>query len=399
MPNKKNQICQVVASINENVGGPAHSVTNLATKLLENSINSHLFTLDYYWHGSQVINGDFQLHSPKATYIAKYFRGWQPTAGKKLQQLAQTKLDLIHNHGLWMFPNVYARQAAVKNKLPLVISPRGMLESWSLKYSWYKKKLAWLLYEKQNLDNATLFHATSRAEMESIRNLGYQQPIALIPNGVNLPDLSNKIAPERLIKLFPNLADKKWLLFLSRIHPKKGLDNLLYIWQNIVSKFPDWHLIIAGSDSIGYQAQLKSLVSQLQLEPLVTFTGMLTGEIKESALSHADLFILPSHSENFGIAIAESLSYGVPVITTKETPWQDLLTYDCGWWVEDNQLALKTALIEAMKLSDSQRQAMGNKGRTMVQDKYSWDYVGKQMAEVYSWILSGGTTPTCVHLH
>ena len=139
---KKKRICQVVASINENIGGPAHSVTNLATQLLNNNLNSHLFTLDYYWHGSQVINGNFQLHSPQATYIAKYFRGWQPKAAKKLQELAKNQLDLIHNHGLWMFPNVYARHAAVKNKLPLVISPRGMLESWSLKYSWYKKKIS-----------------------------------------------------------------------------------------------------------------------------------------------------------------------------------------------------------------------------------------------------------------
>ena len=398
MLEEKIQVCQIVASINENTGGPAHSVTNLATQLTRNSIDSHLFTLDYYWHGLQVINGDFQLHSPQASYIAKYCRGWQPKAKKQLQQLAQTKLNLIHNHGLWMFPNLYARQAAVKNKLPLVISPRGMLESWSLKYSWHKKKLAWLLYEKQNLERATLFHATSIAEMESIRKLGYQQPIALIPNGVNLPDLSNKVNKQTLIEQFPNLAGKKWLLFLSRIHPKKGLDNLLYIWSSIVEQFPDWHLVIAGSDFTGYQEQLESLVSQLQLEPKVTFTRMLSGQIKESAMGNADLFILPSHSENFGIAIAESLSYGVPVITTKETPWQDLLTNDCGWWVEDDRLALKTALIEAMKLPCDRRQEMGEKGKALVKDKYSWDYIGKQMSEVYHWILSSGNIPTCVHL-
>ena len=253
------------------------------------------------------------------------------------------------------------------------------------------------MYEKQNLNSATLFHATSIAEMKSIRNLGYHQPIALIPNGVNLPDLSNHIDKEILTKQFPNLAGKKWLLFLSRIHPKKGLDNLLNIWQNIVNKFPDWHLIIAGSDFIGYQTKLENLVTQLNLEAKVTFAGMLSGEKKTCALSNADLFILPSHSENFGIAIAESLSYGVPVVTTKGTPWQDLITHDCGWWVEDNKEALKNALIKAMKLSNTQRQVMGKKGRILVEKQYSWCFVGKKMAEVYQWILSGGTTPNCVH--
>ena len=234
--------------------------------------------------------------------------------------------------------------------------------------------------------------------MQSIRNLGYHQPIALIPNGVNLPKLYRHIDQEILTKEFPDLLGKKWLLFLSRIHPKKGLDSLLYIWQSIIEQFPDWHLIIAGSDFIGYQKHLENLVIKLQLNSKVTFTGMLLGETKACALSNSDLFILPSHSENFGIAIAESLSYGVPVITTKETPWQDLITHDCGWWVEDNQEALKTTLIEAMKLSNNQRQAMGKKGRFLVEEKYSWDFVGKQMAEVYRWLLSDGKTPNCVHL-
>lgn len=390
------RICQVVASINENIGGPAYSVTNLAKALSRNHICSHLFTLDYQLHGQQLPVDDVKLHSQIARKLAVYVRGLQPSASHYLTKLASTELDLIHNHGLWMFPNLYARQAAVRNNIPLVISPRGMVESWSLNNSWYKKWPAWFLYEKQNLNSATAFHATSVEEANSIRKLGYKQPVALIPNGVSIPTINEQANRQILSEKFPELAEKKWLLFLSRIHPKKGLDNLLYVWQSLANYFPEWHLIIAGADLIGYQAELEVLVESLKLKQQVTFTGMLSGQLKYSALTNADLFVLPTHSENFGIAIAESLAYGVPVITTKGTPWQELETYSCGWWIEDNQPSLAIALTKAMKMSSQERQQMGDRGRNLVQAKYSWNSIAKQMADFYNWILNGGEPPICV---
>jgi len=389
-------ICQVVASINENVGGPAYSVANLAQALSQQNIYSHLFTLDYQHHGKQTSIEDVILHSYPATGIAKYLRGFQPNASLALQELAATKLDLIHNHGLWMFPNLYARQAALRNHLPLVISPRGMLEPWSLKNSRLKKLPAWFLYEQQNLKSATAFHATSHEEAQSIRKLNFRQPIAIIPNGVNLPNLSSQHSREVLVKLFPELTEKKWLLFLSRIHPKKGLDNLIFVWKTLCNKFPDWHLVIAGSDLIGYQAKLELMTAELGLKQNITFTGMLSGQHKASALSNADLFVLPTHSENFGIVIAESLAYKVPVVTTKETPWQDLERYRCGWWIEDTKQALTDALVEGMEMLPQDRKVMGLRGRDLVETKYAWGASAKHMAGVYQWILGGGATPSCV---
>lgn len=392
------QVCQVVASINKDVGGPAYSVTNLAQGLTRHQINSHLFTLDYYWHGKQVNVQNAKLHSLPASQTARYFRGWEPQAFNYLDQLATTQIDLIHNHGLWMFPNFYARRVATKHKLPLVISPRGMLESWSLKHSRSKKYLAWLLYEKQNLTKATVFHATSISEMESIRKLGYRQPIALIPNGVNLPQYWHQPSKDALTSLFPELADKKWLLFLSRIHPKKGLENLLLTWQNLALKFPDWHLIIAGSDLIGYQTKLKELTKKLNLNTRVTFTGMLSGETKASALSNSELFVLPTYSENFGIAIAESLAHGVPVITTINAPWQDLIKYNCGWWIDNNIRDLEMTLIKALTLSKIERKLMGENGKKLVERDYSWYSISEQMSQVYYWILQQRELPACIYL-
>lgn len=396
---KQIHICQVVASINENTGGSANAIAYLAQALSQQNICSHLFTLDYQEHGKQTSITDVILHSYPATKLAKYVRGFQPNVSLALQKLALTELHLIHNHGLWMFPNLYARQAAMSNDLPLVISPIGMLEAWSLKNSWFKKLPAWFLYENQNLKSATAFHATSYEEAQSIRKVNLRQPIATIPNGVHLPNLSNKPNREVLVNIFPELADKKWLVFLSRIHPKKGLDNLLLVWKTLANQFPDWHLIIAGPDLIGYQAELEQMTAELGLGQKTTFTGMLSGQYKASALSNADLFVLPTHSENFGIAIAESLSYGVPVVTTKGAPWQDLEHYGCGWWIDDTQQALADALVEGMEMSSQERQIMGLKGRSLVETKYAWDAIAKEMASVYQWILDGGEPPSCVKFY
>ncbi|QYO62223.1 glycosyltransferase [Leptolyngbya sp. 7M] len=306
-------------------------------------------------------------------------------------------MDVIHSHGLWMLPNIYARRAALGNHLPLIISTHGMLESWSLKNSQFKKKLALLLYERKNLQSATVLHAASLEEAKSIRRLGLKQPIALIPNAADLPNKDQFVGKEVLIQVFPELAEKRWLLFMSRLHPKKGLETLLKVWHELAGKFPDWHLILAGPNSIdNYQAELESIVKHLELAERVTFTGMLTGRPKASAMTNSELFVLPTHSENFGIAVAESLSYGVPAITTKAAPWQDLEQYRCGWWIEDDQQTLLNALVEGMELSAEIRLEMGERARALVETRYSWQSTTQQMVEVYHWLVGKGQPPQCI---
>ena len=391
------RICQVVASINEQTGGTAFAVTSLAEVLAHQGICSYLFTLDYQQCGQQVTAPGVKVHSYRANRITRYIRGLHPKASRALWELASTELDVIHNHGLWMLPNLYARQSALKNHLPLVISTHGMLNSWSIKFHHLKKCIAWLLYEYKNLLSATVFHATSFEEFLAIRSLGFKQPIAIIPNGVEVYDHTLKFDQDIFINIFPELKNKKCLLFMSRIHPKKGIKNLLLTWELLSKIFDDWHLVIAGPDTLGYQTQLERLAQELGLKERVTFTGMLSAQKKKAAFANADLFVLPTYSENFGMVIAEALAYGVPVITTKSAPWEDLLTYECGWWIENTRSKLKNSLTEAMQLSDQERQAMGLKGRNLVLTKYSWESITQDMSRVYQWIARGDKPPSCIH--
>ena len=390
------RVCQVVANINRDVGGPAVSVSRLADVLAQQEVLSRLVTLDYPHHGPQEKMASATACSMPSGVCVRLSRGFSPALKRRLFDLAADGMDIIHNHGLWMFPNWYARQTAVRFMIPLVISPRGMVENWSLRRSRFKKFVFWHLFERTNLLAARVFHATSKSESISIRRLGFHQPIATISNGVDLPDLSLRQPRELLEKKFPALKRKRWLLFLSRLHPKKGVVELLQVWRQLEGRFPDWQLVLAGPDLDGYGKKVRLQAASLGLNARVTFTGMVSGGEKLAALSNADLFVLPTHSENFGIVIAEALACGVPVVTTKAAPWHDLQLHQCGWWIDDNAASARATLESAMGLAAEDRVAMGRRGRDLVERGYSWHHVGEQMLAVYKWCVGGGEPPACV---
>lgn len=390
------RVCQVVASINRNTGGPAVTVPRLATALAGQDVDSVLVTLDDADHGPQTPVDNVHLLSLTAGPFARRLRGWSPVFRRELASLVRNSVDVVHNHGLWMFPNLYARKAAVAANIPLVISTRGMVEQWSLKRSRMKKAVAWELFEKGNIRAAKLFHATSGSEAESLRGLGVRQPIAVIPNGVDLPDVA--AAPERdlLEQKFPALAGKRWLLFLSRLHPKKGVAELIQAWSQLAPRFPGWHLVVAGTGLDGYGDVVRQKTVALGVTDCITFTGMLAGVEKACAFANAGLFVLPTHSENFGIVVAESLAFGTPVVTTKGAPWSDLVQHRCGWWIELGNGAFSETLAEAMNASDSERRAMGSRGRELMERKYSWSRVAAEMKSAYLWLCDKGPQPACV---
>lgn len=252
-----------------------------------------------------------------------------------------------------------------------------------------QKKLAWALYEKKDLASAALFFATSHAEVENIRTLGFKQPIAMIPNGVELPGYELRGLPEK------DSGRMRYVVFMSRIHPKKGLLELMRAWDQV--RPHGWRLILAGPDGGGHLQDVMAAVRKYGLKDMVEYRGTVEGRAKADLFKQADLFVLPSFSENFGVVVAEALAYGVPVIATKGTPWKGLVDNQCGWWVSPEAKVLASALYEGITLNDQQRRDMGVRGQEYAQ-QFDWSQIAYETANVYSWLLGQAPRPDCVRL-
>jgi glycosyltransferase involved in cell wall biosynthesis len=297
--------------------------------------------------------------------------------------------QIIHQHGIWAPMTYRLGRFAVRRGVPLVISPHGMLEPWALRHHVFRKRLAWVLYQYRNLKAAAVLHATSAGEASQFRRLGLPGPVAVIPLGVR-PVSPVPLDPAAVTAV----KDRRQVLFLSRIHPKKGLALLLEAWA--ATEVPDWELVIAGIDQGRHQADMETLAARLGLGDRVRFAGPLFGVAKDTAFRRADLFVLPSHSENFGIVVAEALQYGLPVITTTGTPWRHLPAESCGWCVEPAVAALAGALREALALSDEERRAMGRRGLELVERDHRWPRVAAQFGDLYRWAAGVGPRPDCL---
>jgi glycosyltransferase involved in cell wall biosynthesis len=376
------RVAQVIASLAGAGAGPAYSVSRLARSLSELQVRVRVQTLLPLPEGSDdgccVIG--YALHPvlPRLGISAEMRRG-----------LGAVEADVLHNNGVWMMPNIYAGSVARQRGLPLVFSPRGMFSEWSLANSRRRKQVAWwCLGQRRAVAATACFHATSVSEAEDIRRLGFRQPIAVVPNGIDLPDLGSTKPPAEG-------EGRRTTLFLSRVHPKKGIPFLLRAWRRVERRFPDWDLVVAGPDEGGHLSQVQGLAYALALER-VRFPGPAYGEHKHTLYRHADLFVLPTYSENFGMVVAEALSFGVPVITTTGAPWQELERRACGWSIELSEQNLAHALEGAMNLTAEERVEMGHRGRQWMEQSFAWARIAAEMKAVYEWVLGGGAPPSCV---
>lgn len=295
--------------------------------------------------------------------------------------------SLIHDHGMWMPSNHFVATVARKAKVPLVLNTHGMLEPWAINHHGLRKKVALKLYEMRDLRSVSLFFATSEQEVESIRRIGLSQPIAMVPNGLEFPD-GNTLDGRSKLK-----GRERILLYLGRIHPIKGLLRLIQVWANLQPQ--GWRLILAGPDDGGHLNEVLLLVRHLGLDRSVDYLGVVRGAEKARVLQSADLLVLPSFSENFGVVVGEALTYGLPVITTQGTPWKGLVDNRCGWWVEAQSEAIERALREAISLGDRERSEMGARGRKYA-SSFDQRQVADQILSVYRWLVSDGEKPGCV---
>lgn len=255
------------------------------------------------------------------------------------------------------------------------------------------KRIFWPLLQRPALRGAACFHATAESEYRDIRRLGFLQPVAIIPNGIDVP-----VLPDR------SPHPQRTLLFLGRIHVVKGLDMLLPAWRAVQENFPDWRLVIAGSDegyrgTSGYLAEVKALAQRLGLQR-VEFPGPLYGQDKRQAYRNADLYVLPSYSENFGMTVAEALSVGTPVIVSRGAPWSGLEENGAGWWIEIGVPPLIASLKYALARSPAELACIGKQGRLWMQEQFSWRSIGARMTATYRWLCDRSLPmPTWIRLH
>jgi len=315
----------------------------------------------------------------------------------KLRRLiddAMPSTDIVHSHSLWMLPNHYASAAAHRHKKPVVFTAHGIFEPWALKRSaWKKAPVAWW-FQNRDLHQAASIHVNSRQEIAGVRDFGLKCPIAMVPNGVDLTAFSRPVSQDAIFARHPELAGKKLVLFLSRLHPKKGLKHLLEAWKRLSSDFSDWHLVLAGPDD-GFEAQAREMVMD-GLSNRVTFTGALQGNDKYEAFAAADVFVLPSFSEGFAMAILEALAASLPVLLTPGCNFHEVAQNQAGIEVEPNAQSTEEGLRNLLTMNDTQRMEMGRRGRQLVESSYTWERVAQQMLALFNWHCGRGPQPDFV---
>jgi glycosyltransferase involved in cell wall biosynthesis len=300
----------------------------------------------------------------------------------------------VHIHGIWEAHCVMTAWASRSCKRPYVVSVHGMLEEWALRHKRIKKALYAALVETRVLHGAACLRALTADEVDDYRRLGLTNPIAIVPSGVEVPPC---VKADLFWERYPHLAGKRIVLFLGRLHQKKGLHLLLKAWSQIAQRTDRDHLVTAGPDSDNMRASLESMVNELDLRSSVTFAGMMSGESKWAALAAATLFVLPSFSEGFSVAVLEALAMGLPSIVTLPCHIPEVAAHNCGWVVQPAVEPIQDALEKFLRLSSFEAISMGKRGRELASQRFHWSVVGKQMAEVYDW-LNGGPKPSTVEI-
>jgi len=300
-------------------------------------------------------------------------------------------LDILSVHGLWKYCSVASQRWHRKTGRPYVVHPHGMLEPWAVRNAMWKKRIAALLYENQHLREAACLRALSEAEAQSIRSYGLSNPICVIPNGVDLPDLGESNAKTQS-------TNARTVLYLGRLHPKKNISNLIRAWKETLNSQraggDRWVLAIAGWDQGGYESELKSNAAG---NPIV-FLGPQFGAEKAECYRTCNAFILPSLSEGLPMAVLEAWSYAKPVLMTPECNLPEGFSAKAAIRVGSSSDEISAGLKELVEMSDNDRAAMGTRGRTLIETTFSWPRIGQQMRAIYDWVLGSGAPPETIRL-
>lgn len=388
------QIVMVSSSSSRNAGGLLHCVIGLGKALLrKNKIAPVIMGFeDEYTDKDRYLYAPLQLE----TYTIKGPAGVALTfdLSDKLEAL---KPDVVHKHGIWLYTSRVTRKYCKKHNVPYLLTTHGMLDPWILSQRKWKKDLGRFLYEDAHIKAANCLHALGQEEYVAIRKAGYTNPVAIIPNGVDLPNEGNVVNDAVLPWQQDN---RKSVLFLSRVHPKKGLENLIKAWAMLTDQKKDWKLIIAGEGAQDFQDKLNSMVEEAGLQNDVFFTGVVAGKEKDLTFRNTQAFILPSFSEGMPMAVLEAWSYNLPTLLTKDCNLPEGYEHNAAIKIEANPDSVFNGLNELFSLPEDVRIQMGKNGYELVKNNFTWDIVAGKMNEVYQWIKDDkkGEVPSCVIL-
>ena len=362
------RVIHYIPSIDRESGGVG-SYMQLMAKSLGELVELHVVT-----HAS---DHELMLENCQLYYMAHC------TSYVKMKKQWNTLLNdidphVVHINSCWQPESAFVQKWASNMGYKTVYTPHGMLEPWILhRHYWTRKVPALLLYQKASIKGADVIHATSECERQNLLSLGYNKNVVVIPNGIDVRQIEVKDGWEK----------KRTLLFLSRIHVKKGIELLIYAVAALKEEMNGYQVLIAGEGDADYIAELKDLAQKKGVNDMVQFIGGVYGDAKWELYRKADVFVLPTHSENFGIVVAEALASGTPVITTTGTPWCELNTKQCGWWVPCSQDEITNAVHSAIKSTDVELKIMGQKGRQLIEERYSVESVAMRMKSLYECLV------------
>jgi glycosyltransferase involved in cell wall biosynthesis len=358
------KVIHYIDSIDKTAGG-----TTEYMRLLGNALKSNIDLVV----ATGISDSPIALEGIKIQFFNCKVLRWYSLLNEFRSFLKNEKPAIVHINGIWTPQNWGFQKVAQELGIKVVLSPHGMLEPWILAHNPWKKKLGLFLYQNKAIRRAEHLHVTALMEKESVRSLGYTNELTIIPNGIDLSEIKKK----------KEFYGTKKVIFLSRIHPKKGIELLLEAWR--ATNTQGWSLEIAGNGDANYIQVLAQSANDISN---VHFVGAKYGEAKWDFLRSADIMVLPTHSENFGIVVAEALAVGIPVITTKGTPWEDLNIHNCGWWIDLSVSSLSSTLATVFLKDTLDLKELGKNGMKLIEDKYNINKIGIDIKKLYKKILN-----------
>jgi len=395
------KVACIIDSMSRNAGGLYTSVRRLMQEVARVGYHSRIFAM-VDEHSEADRSGWDPVPVTLSTAIGPRRFGFAPGLEGRLREFAP---DLVQTHGLWTYTSWVSQQWHRRTGGPCFIHPHGMLDPWAVRHSSVKKRFAASLFENRHLREAGCIRALCVPEAEAVRSYGISAPVAIIPNGIDLPE-DDPVLPK---------ADPKMLLYLGRLHPKKGLPLLIEAWAACRPK--DWQIVIAGWDEKGHEDELKGRCRELGVacrvlpvdpylstleeggepaEATVTFVGSVYGEAKDALLRRASGFVLPSFSEGLPMTVLEAWAYRLPVVMTDPCNLPEGFAAGAALRVETEAAGVARGLAELFAMTDGERTTMGEAGRALVEARFLWPAIATQVAEVHEWLLGGGARPGCL---